>query len=413
MLARTDYLNLSQPFVTESGAVIDEPVVAFEQYGRSDGPVIFIAHGGLSDAHAAGRYEGGGGGAVGWWDGLIGPGKVFDTERCRVLATNALGSMFGSSSPATVSRATGLPWGPDFPALTLLDQVRFQRAFLDELGVEHLHLMAGPSMGSLHTLTMAAEYPDFVDAVVAVATAGRTPPPALTVHHFMMNAIRLDPAFAGGRYSQSQPLNNLRVVFQLSKFFYLAEAAIKEATWDVVPERGSVGSVGDGDGVDRQRRRSANVAAYLEAGQEERIRQWDPNSMVTVLSAINTHDLGRGSATYEDGVRRIVCPALLMNMDTDGEFQPCWAKEVVDVLEAVRPGQARFRLVTSKWGHLGCLLETEQLSRHIGEFMRDVEAGRCVGGKEAAVRRAGSARAGSARAAVSVCSAVAEGEVVA
>ena len=357
MLVKTNYLKLEKPFVTEGRRELKEAIVAYEEYGKKDGPVVFIAHGGLSSMHAAGKHSEDDK-QSGFWDWLIGPGKTIDTNRYRVLCTNALGSMFGSCSPLTTDPDTGKIYGASFPKITLVDQVRFQKAFLDQLGVNELHLMLGPSMGSLHTLTMAALYPEFVKAIISIATAGRTPPPALTVHHFMMNAIKLDPQFKEGKYDTEEPLNNLRLIYQLSKFFYTAEAVIKEATWDSVSQ-----------GPEAQYKRSDNVNAYLSAGQEERIRQWDPNSMISVLSAINTHDLGRDASSYEEGVQRINCPVLLMNMDTDGEFQPCWAQEVANIINEKQPGQARAEVITSKWGHLGCLFETKQLGDHIKSFI--------------------------------------------
>ena len=57
MIVESQVLKLPEPFIAEKGGVIKEPIVAFEEYGNKEGPVVFVTHGGLSSHHAAGRYS--------------------------------------------------------------------------------------------------------------------------------------------------------------------------------------------------------------------------------------------------------------------------------------------------------------------------------------------------------------------
>lgn len=357
MIVEKQKLKLSQPFTTESGAVLNAPEVVYEEYGNPNGPVIYIAHGGLSDQHAAGRYSDSDP-APGWWDDLIGPGKVFDTERYRIICSNSLGGMAGTTSARSANPATGHRYGPLFPRITLIDMVRFHKAFLDELGVDSLHLMAGPSMGSLHSLQMAALYPGFVGGVISVATAGRMTPSGMAMHHFMMNAIKMDPDFQGGWYDPSRPLLALKYVHQVMKIYYTHEKIIKMLAWDTVPE-----------GPNSQDTRSAAVNAFIAGTPDIDTRDRDPNCYITLLEAINSYDLGRDAESYEAGVRRIRCPVLLMNVDTDGEFDIAWAEEVAEILNAANAGQAEVVELKSPWGHLGCVREGAQMAEAIAHFL--------------------------------------------
>ncbi|MFZ2960888.1 MAG: alpha/beta fold hydrolase [Candidatus Ozemobacteraceae bacterium] len=359
MLVTPRTLRLSQPFMTEGRIALHQPEVAFEEYGNPDGPVIFVAHGGISNPHAAGRYSPSDAQA-GWWDGLIGQGKALDTNRFRVIAANALGSMFGSTGPLSVDPATGKSFGPQFPAITLKDMTLFFKAFLDELNVKTLYAIAGLSMGSMITLQMAAEFPGFVQRVIGVASAAQTPPAALAAHSFMMNMIRRDQDFRDGNYGSRPPMKALQSMNEYSRLFYTHEKGVRRVTWDtVVPTPNA------------QNAREKAIQKYLQDGVEERIRQWDANSIITLLSAINTFDLGGGMPTLSEGISRIVCPVLIMNFDTDQEFSPSWGAELVTHLNASSPGRARFEELESDWGHLGCLTETGQMSHHIGKFLQE------------------------------------------
>src|SRR5207248_8201034 len=105
---RTAYLDLPEPLRLDSGRALAPVRIAYETYGQlapARDNVILVCHALSGDAHAAGisadpsvpsALDGFGvddrvvrtKGAVGWWDGMIGPGKAFDTERYYVICTN-------------------------------------------------------------------------------------------------------------------------------------------------------------------------------------------------------------------------------------------------------------------------------------------------------------------------------------
>src|SRR5207244_3928232 len=120
---------------------------------------------------ATGAAKGHKAGDVGSWDKLIGSGKAIDTSKLFVVASNMLGSSYGSTNPATIDPKTGKPYGPDFPRHTVADVVRAQKALLEHLGVRHLIAVAGPSYGGYQAFQWAVAYPDFTDAIVPVNTA--------------------------------------------------------------------------------------------------------------------------------------------------------------------------------------------------------------------------------------------------
>ena len=189
-------------FPLSNGAVLPEATIAFETYGRlapHGRNAVLVTHGFTGSHHAAGRNPANGG-QPGSWDGLIGPGKPIDTDRLFVVASNMLGSSYGSTNAASTNPATGRAYGPDFPAIAIRDIVAAQKLLLQSLGVEHLVAVAGPSYGGYQAFQWAVAYPDFMDAIVPVNTA-----PWASVNTDKQLAevtarLESDPNWQGGRY---------------------------------------------------------------------------------------------------------------------------------------------------------------------------------------------------------------------
>jgi len=194
------FLTLRE-FALADGTVMPEATIAYETYGRlaPDGRnAVLITHGYTGSHHAAGRNPTNGN-QPGAWDGLIGPGKAIDTERLYVVASNMLGSSFGSTNAASPNPKTGEPYGPDFPKITVRDIVAAQKALVDSLGIGHLVAVAGPSYGGYQAFQWAVAYPDFIDAIVPVNTAPRATNVERTLAELEAR-LATDPEWQGGRY---------------------------------------------------------------------------------------------------------------------------------------------------------------------------------------------------------------------
>ena len=142
----------------------------------------------------------------------------------------------------------------------------------------------------------------------------------MCIHHFMINAIQMDPEFNNGNYAVGTPKLALHLIQQVARIYYTHESFIKKQFWDSVPE-----------GKNSQEKRSLNAKAYLMTGVEQRIEGRDPNCYIRILNAINSYDLGRDVQDYKKGVQRLKCPVLLINISTDSEFPPYWAEEVAKI----------------------------------------------------------------------------------
>ena len=119
---------------------------------------ILVCHALTGDQHAVNDHPVTG--KAGWWETMVGPGRPIDTERYFVICPNVVGGCMGSSGPASTNPATGMPWGLEFPVITVRDMVRAQAMLLDYLGIDTLFAVAGGSMGGMQALQWAASYPE-------------------------------------------------------------------------------------------------------------------------------------------------------------------------------------------------------------------------------------------------------------
>jgi hypothetical protein len=116
-------------FPLTDGTVMPEATIAYETYGRPapDGRnAILCTHGYTGSHHFAGRNPANGN-QPGSWDGLIRPDKAIDTDKLFVVASNMLGSSFGSTNAGSINPQTGEAYGPDFPNITIRDIVAARR----------------------------------------------------------------------------------------------------------------------------------------------------------------------------------------------------------------------------------------------------------------------------------------------
>jgi len=134
-------------------------------------------------------------------------GGLLDAERYFIILPDGIGHG-QSSKPSDGLRA-------HFPRYGYLDMVEAQHRLLTEgLGINHLRLVMGTSMGGMHTWLWGERYPDFMDALMPLASlptqiSGRN----RVWRRIVIDAIRNDPEWRGGNYS-AQP-QSLRTAVEI------------------------------------------------------------------------------------------------------------------------------------------------------------------------------------------------------
>jgi len=186
-------------FKFHTGEVLPELRLSYTTLGDPKNEAVLILHG--TTGSGVGMLGANFGGE------LFGPGQILDAKHYFVILPDAIGTG-KSTKPSDGLRAK-------FPAYNYDDMVSAQhRLVTDHLGIRHLRLVLGNSMGGMQTWMWAVKYPDMMDIAVPMASL----PSAMSGRNWMLRrmlteSIRKDPLWMGGNYKEQPPSWQFASVF--------------------------------------------------------------------------------------------------------------------------------------------------------------------------------------------------------
>ncbi|HEX5204822.1 homoserine O-acetyltransferase [Paractinoplanes rhizophilus] len=384
----TRYLDLPAPLPLDCGRELSPVRVAYETYGTlapTRDNVILVCHALSGDAHAAGystvasgtgtrdgfaaeSRDGAAGKALGWWDGMIGPGKAFDTDHFFVVSTNLLGGCRGTTGPSSINPGTGRAYGSDFPVITVADMVRCERAFLDELGIERLAAVAGGSLGGMQALQWAVTYPDQVDSIVVIASTHALHPQGVAWNAIAREAITRDPAWQGGDYygTGRRPDDGMSVARMVGHMTYLSAPALDGKFGRRLQFADDIRYT-----IDRP---EFEIESYLDHQAESFIKRFDAGTYVRMSRALTYFDLARqhGDGSLARALANVSARTLLIAFSSDWLYPPIASMEIEAALtEAGKP--VEYHLIEAPYGHDCFLLEEARQTPIVRRFLREEE----------------------------------------
>jgi len=389
----TRYLDLSQPVRLDQGGELRPIRVAYETYGTlapGRDNVILVCHALSGDAHAAGYSttplgastrdgfaaedrDGTAGRGLGWWDGMIGPGKAFDTDQFFVVSTNLLGGCRGTTGPSSTDPATSRPYGSDFPVITVADMVRTERAFLDELGIERLAAVAGGSLGGMQALEWAILYPDQVDAVVAIASTHALHPQGVAWNAIAREAIMRDPAWQDGHYygTGRTPDAGMGVARMVGHVTYLSAPALDDRFGRRLQRRGAASKEQFADDIRyTMTEPEFEVESYLRHQANSFVKRFDANTYLYLSRALTYFDLARqhGNGSLPDALADVSARTLLIAFSSDWLYPPAASRDLEEALRALgKP--VELHIIEAPYGHDCFLLEEARQTPVIRKFL--------------------------------------------
>jgi homoserine O-acetyltransferase/O-succinyltransferase len=200
-------------YTTAGGATIKDVKIGWEAAGTLNADksnAILITHFFSGTSHAFGKYAESDK-AAGYWDYMVGPGKLIDTNKYYVLSSDTLVNLSAgqpnvvTTGPASINPDTGKPYGMSFPVVTMKDFVNVQHALVASLGIKKLKAVMGASMGALQAYQWGASYPEDVERIVAIVGAPRGDAFLIGWLDAWADPIRLDPHWNHGDYYGKEP----------------------------------------------------------------------------------------------------------------------------------------------------------------------------------------------------------------
>ena len=319
---------VARDFRFHTGEVMPAMKLHYTTIGNPKGAPVLVLHGtaGSGASMLTPAFAG----------ALFGPGQALDAEKYFIILPDALGAG-KSAKPSDGMRAA-------FPRYNYDDMVQAQYRLVTEgLGIKHLRLVIGNSMGGMHAWMWGVTHPGFMDALVPMASQ----PTEMSARNWMMrrmliDAIRTDPAWQGGNYAVQPPaLRMANVFFGIATsggtLAWQAQAPTREAADRAVDERLAAAFTADANDVLYQWESSRD---YNPAPVLERIR--------AAVLAINSADDERNppetglmaqALARVKGSRLLLIPA---SAETRGHgttgMAKFWEQGLRELLAATPPG---------------------------------------------------------------------------
>jgi len=360
-LVTTEYAHFDIEMRLESGRLLGPLTLAYETYGelnKDKSNAILATHAWTGDAHAAGVHSTEDR-KPGWWDNMIGPGKVLDTNRYFVICTNTIGSCKGSTGPTSINPKTGRPYRLSFPVLMVRDMVRAQKLLIDHLGIDSLLSIVGGSMGAMQALEWAIHYPDRIRSIASLAGTGRTSPMAIALNSLARQAIYNDPLWKKGNYQpEHPPVDGFALARAVGHISFLSDASM-QMKFD------RRFSIRDGmfDFFGK-----FEIERYLDYNGGNFVGRFDTNSFLYLAKALDLYDVTWNFDSLSEALETLVCPSIWFSFTSDWLYTPQQTEEVVTELQHQNK-PVEYHLIESDYGHDSFLVEPEKFIPYLKEFL--------------------------------------------
>ena len=361
---QTIILGTETPLELDCGVTLEGINMAYCTYGTLNADksnAILVCHALTGDQFAASRQPVTG--KNGWWELMIGPGKVLDTDKYFIVCSNVLGGCMGTTGPSDIDPKTGKPYGLNFPIITIGDMVRAQALLQDYLEIESWFSVIGGSMGGMQTLQWASAYPERVFSAIPIACAARHSAQNIAFHEVGRQAVMADPNWQGGDYyaSDRKPTSGLAVARMAAHVTYLSEAALHRKFGRNLQDRDNLTYGFDAD---------FQVESYLRYQGINFVDRFDANSYLYITRAMDYFDLvednGGSLANAFEGTKTRFCS---VSFTSDWLFPTSENREIVHALIAAAANVSFVEVETDK-GHDAFLLDTPEMFKTIDGFLQ-------------------------------------------
>jgi homoserine O-acetyltransferase/O-succinyltransferase len=355
---------LEEHLLLDCGRTLANPTLHYAVYGRLNAAkdnTVLVCHA-LSGSAIVGS----------WWPELFGQDDgqsgIVDLRRDCVICVNLLGSCYGSTGPGSVDPETGQVYGPEFPLISIRDNVRAQARLLDSLDIATLRLVIGGSIGGMQALDWTILFPERVKraVVIGVAPLGAM---GLALNHVQRRAIQNDPEWLEGRYlPQRQPRKGLALARQIAMLSYKSAQLFTERFGRNPNRNGedpwALDEHGGGLRADAGSGGRFDVAGFLDYQGERFLERFDANAYLAILRTMDTWEPTRGYRNAQEAFGRIRAELTFIGISSDWLFPPADVRRLAEAVREVACGNGTcvtYREMITDHGHDAFLAEQTEL----------------------------------------------------
>ncbi len=332
--------EFTQPLELECGRILPKYQVAFHTFGKLNHAldnVIWVAHALTANSDV---YD--------WWPGMVGPGRLMDTDKYFIICANILGSCYGTTGPLSIDPETGKSYLNDFPLITVRDMVRVHQELRKFLNIRKIHLGIGGSLGGQQILEWAILEPDLFRYIAPVATNARASAWNIAFSEAQRMALAADPSFTDNEPDGGSA--GLRAARAIALLSYRNRYTYDQTQTD----------------PDEQKLNDFRACSYQQYQGEKLDRRFNAYSYYTITRTFDSHHVGRNRDGVEKALATIRAKTVAIGISSDLLFPP----EEQQLLASAIPG-AQYYEIDSFYGHDGFLIEVDKLTNIIKPIINE------------------------------------------
>lgn len=327
-------------FELESGNKIKDLQIAYQTFGtlnQAKNNVVWVCHALTANADV-----------MEWWPGLFGKNDLFNPNDHFIVCANVLGSHYGSTNPLSNNDATALPYYLAFPKFTIRDMVAAHQLLADSLGIFNIKVLVGGSLGGQQALEWSIMQPNRIENLILLATNAFHSPWGIAFNESQRLAIRADRTFYANQPDGG--LTGLKAARSMALLSYRTYNAYCNTQLE-----------SDNDKLDEFR-----ASSYQNYQGEKLIKRYNAYSYYYLTEAMDSHNVGRNRKGVAEALKSVTANTLVIAIENDLLFPQAEQHFLADHIP-----DASFEVIRSEYGHDGFLIETDALTKVIGNFLKE------------------------------------------
>ena len=334
-----NYFNYPHKIALEGGDSLPSITIAYSTYGTMNADksnVVWVCHALTANSEAAE-----------WWAGLIGSGKVIDTEKYFIVCANILGSCYGSTGPLSINPITEAPYYSSFPLVTIRDMVKAHILLREHLGIEKIFLLMGGSMGGYQAMEWCITENDRIGQVFLLATSATESAWGIAIHTAQRLAIEADQSWQSA--SAEAGANGLKAARAIGMLTY--------RNYNIMVARQTDP---DTDKLDHYK-----ASSYIEYQGDKLVQRFNAMSYWLLTKSMDSHHIGRGRGGNTALILKVIIQKTLIIGINSDILCPIAEQQF---LNRHLPN-ANLVVIDSNYGHDGFMVETSIISQHLANWM--------------------------------------------